>query len=138
MKNLTPSEFRDILDELKIVHRKSSDNSFSLVLRADEDFDEDVTVTFSIEERRIQFWGISPGYGEGMSRFDRMEFCNAWNIEHCLPKAFVDGDEDFVVEWTVFDDEEVSREYLTENFVRLGLSAIWSFFKELRASSSTL
>ena len=133
LNKITPDCFRDLLDELNLTHRKVSDSDFMVPLEADDDFDHNVHIVFCIQESRMQAWACVNGYGVENPYEDSLRFCNKWNKEKVMPKAYLDDDGDFIVEISLFTDEPLDEEYVKTNFIRVSCSFIWSFFKELKS-----
>ena len=116
MKNITQNEFRELLDKLELLHKKIDDRALVVPFPADEDFDRPINIAF----------------GANLKRSDALEFCNAWNREKISPKAYLDESGDFFTEISLFHDEDISAEYVQNNFIRLTVAAVAQFFKELK------
>ena len=100
-------------------------------LSADEDFDKDVGVIFEVEGDRMR--GVAWSCDFTAPRDDRrkaLEFCNAWNAEKAVPRAYLDKDGDFRLDLTTYTDVELDESYVKENFVHLFMATAWQFFKE--------
>ena len=136
MENITLNEFRDILDSFNLTYRRQ-DNKL-LVPMKDEELGEDpVFVVFGFEgenSNKIQMIAMSPGFGASMSEIEKLRFCNAWNRDKVFPKAFVGETGGFVLEVTIYNDEEISKEYIRKYFVALAFMTSVEFFKELKKS----
>lgn len=131
VKNITVKEFRDLLDELGLTHKKCGENTFRMPLPMDDDFEDTLGLSFEVRETKIQAWAAVPGFGVENPRADSLEFCNKWNREKTAPKVYIDKDGDFIAENTIFIDEEVSKDYIKNNFILLSTVAMKSFFEAL-------
>ena len=132
MKNITQNEFRELLDKLELLHKKIDDRALVVPFPADEDFDRPINIAFVVDRRKLQAGCSVPGYGANLKRSDALEFCNAWNREKISPKAYLDESGDFFTEISLFHDEDISAEYVQNNFIRLTVAAVAQFFKELK------
>ena len=132
MKNVTQSEFRDLLDKLELLHKKIDNRTLVVPFPADEDFDQPINLLFVVDRNRLQAGAVVPGYGAKLKRADALEFCNVWNREKIYPKAYLDQEGDFTTEISLFHDEEISAEYVQNNFIQLSIATNAQFFKELK------
>ncbi len=136
MKNITFSEFRDILDTFELTVRRDG-NKLIVPMNDRELGEKPVLIIFSLgdeDSAKIQATAMLPGFGSSMSEIEKMRFCNTWNRDKLFPKAYIDSDEDFILEVTLFKDEEVSEEYVKDNFIGLSIVTSVEFFKELKKS----
>ena len=130
MKNVTLNDLRDLLDEMNVRNMKK-DDVLRVQLSADEDFGEDVGVIFEIEDARMR--AVAWAYEFTAPRADRMkalEFCNQWNADKAVPRAYLDSDGDFRLDLTMYTDVELEKSYIKENFIHLFMATAWQFFKE--------
>ena len=132
MKNITQNEFRELLDKLELLHKKIDDRALIVPFPPDEDFDRPINVIFVVDRKKLQAGSSVPGYGANLKRADALEFCNAWNREKINPKAYLDDSGDFIAEMSLFHDEDISAEYVQNNFIRLAIASVAHFFKELK------
>ncbi len=132
MKNITQDQFRDLLDELELLHKKVDKRALVVPFPPDEDFDQPINIIYVVDRKKLQAGSVVSGYGSNLGRLEALEFCNSWNREKINPKAYVDKDGDFTVEITLFTDEDVSVGYVKQNFILLSISSIALFFKELK------
>ncbi|MDD3588654.1 MAG: YbjN domain-containing protein [Thermoguttaceae bacterium] len=133
MKNLSQSDFRDLLDDLELLHRKVDERVLVVPFPPDEDFDHEIRIVFLVDKKKLQAASSVAGYGSDLPRAKKLDFCNRWNRENITPKAYLDGDGDFVAELILLHDEDVSAECIKNNFIKLGIATIARFFKELKA-----
>ncbi len=130
MKNVTLNEMRDLLDELGVRHMKK-DQVLVANLNADEDFEHNVSVVFEIEGDRMRAVAWSCDFTEPRSnRIKALEFCNSWNDDKVVPRAYLDEDGDFRLDLCLYTDVDLDAAYIKENFARLFMATAWQFFKE--------
>ena len=130
-KKFTAKEFRDLLDELSLTHKKTGDHTFRMPIPMDDDFVDSLGISFEVREKKIQAWAAIPGFGVENPRADSLEFCNLWNRRRVSPKVYVDKDGDFIAEQTIFIDEDFSDEFVKNNFIIFAASTIKNFFENL-------
>ena len=131
MKNVTLNELRDLLDEAGVRHMKK-DDVLVANLPADDDFGCDVGVVFRIEGSGSRMRAVSWSGEFQAPRADRrkaLEFCNAWNADKAVPRAYLDDDGDFRLDLSLFTDVDVDAAYIKENFINLFMGTSWQFFK---------
>ncbi len=130
MKNITVSEFRDLLDSHDLTYKKNGDTF--IVPLDDDEVGEKIGVIFSVSSDRLQSKALIPDFGSKLSETKKLRFCNAWNRDKVYPKAYLDRDEDFVLEMTIFQDAEISGEYIRQYFILLNFVATIQFFRDLK------
>ncbi len=121
---ITSNDFRDILDELKLSYSYDKENlsakaSFSL-----DDIGQDMIVYFKYYDNKLQVVVLMAVLDTDSSKiYQIMEFCNTWNKEKIFPKAYFQEENQTILgELTLFTDEEVSVQYITENLIKLGIA----------------
>ena len=85
--------------------------------------------SFEVRETKIQAWAAVPRLGVENPARRLAGFCNKWKREKTAPKVYIDKDGDFIAENTIFIDEEVSKDYIKNNFILLSTVAMKSFFE---------
>ncbi len=130
-RTITVNKFRELLDELSLTHKKVGDHTFRMPIPMDDDFEETLGISFEVREQKIQAWAAIPGFGVENPRSDSLEFCNLWNRKKVSPKVYVDKDGDFIAEQTIYIDEEVSDEFIKENFIMFSIVTMREFFSTL-------
>ena len=131
MKNITLNELRDLLDEAGVRHSKKDDVLFAF-LDADEDFGHDVLVLFTIEgdgARSRAIAGRSEFQAPCGNRLQALEFCNAWNDDKVVPRAYLDEKGKFRLDLSLYTDVDLDASYVKENFINLFMATSWQFFK---------
>ena len=136
MENITLNEFRDILDSFNLTYRRQ-DDKLLVPMKNEELGEKPVIFVFGLgkeNSKTIQASAALPGFGSSMSEIEKIRFCNAWNRDKVYPKAYVDGDGDFILGMAMFKDEEISEEYIRKYFAAFVLITSIEFFKELKKS----
>ncbi len=131
MKNVTLNELRDLLDEVGARHARKDDVLIAN-LPADDDFGYDVGVVFQIEGSGMRMRAVSWSGNFQAPRADRrkaLEFCNEWNAEKAVPRAYLDKNGDFRLDLSLYTDVDVDAAYIKENFINLFMATSWQFFK---------
>lgn len=112
---------RDYLDELHIATRIDEDGDMVIVQTADEDFGHDVVIFVMVNNNRLSYASGAPGYTPS----DDLYFlANRHNCRRNMPTAVV-RDGSIRMECTFLLDEEVSKEYIVENCIKMVLGSIW-------------
>lgn len=133
MKNVTLNDLRDLLDEAGVSCKKKDDVLIAS-LSADSDFGHDVGIIFTLEgttgsRMRAVAWSGS-FQAPRADRVKALEFCNAWNADKAVPRAYLDTDGDFRLDLSLFTDVDIDASYIKENFIRLFMATTWHFFKD--------
>ena len=116
---------RGYLDELRISTRLDDDGDMVIVQSADEDFGHDVVIFVMVNNNRLSYAAGAPGYEP---RQDPYHLANRHNCRRNLPTAVVrDGN----MECSFLLDEEVSKEYIVENCIKMVLGSIWRAYVDL-------
>ena len=136
-KKITAREFRELLDELALTHKKTGDHTFRMPLTMDDDFEDLLGISFEVRETKIQAWAAIPGFGVENPRADSLEFCNLWNRKRISPKVYLDKDGDFIAEQTIYIDEDCSDEFVKTNFITFAANSIKDFFENLNLHLNT-
>lgn len=105
--------------------------------------DEDVFIDLTRDPEEVKFciiYEVQGQWARGLawsdfkvkpeSRLKALEFCNNWNVENFVPRAFLQHD-DFVLDWNLATDFEISEEYVKENLVELFRAAVGWFAEEV-------
>lgn len=130
MKNVTLNQLRELLDETGVRHAKKDDVLLAN-LPANEDFGRDVLILFAVEGVRIRAVAGSGGFqAPRAARLQALEFCNAWNAEKAVPRAYLDEEGYFRLDLSLFVDVEIDASYIKENFIRPFMAMSWQFFKD--------
>lgn len=117
---------RSYIDELSISH-KYDDGSLIIIQSADDDFNNDVVIILSVENNRLSYVAGAPGYAPAGDPFF---LANRHNCRRFMPMAVV-RDGDIRMECSFLLDEEVSKEYIVENCIKMVLGSIWRAFVDL-------
>lgn len=93
---------------------------------------DNIVVVFRTRGAKVQLTSFSTDKRHKRPRVEALELCNKWNQERISPKFFIDDDGDFIGEVTILADEEMSEEFVIENFIKFSLSGIMGFFDDLK------
>ncbi len=115
---------RGYFDELRIPTRIDEDGDLVVVQNADEDFGHDVVIFVMVSNNRLTYAAGSPGYEP---KGDLYQLANNHNCRHNMPTAVV-RDGNIRMETSFLLDEEVSKEYVVENCIKMVLGTIWRAF----------
>ncbi len=115
---------RQYLDELHISTRIDEDGDILIVQSADDDFGYDVMIYIMINDGCMTYIAGANGY-EPMGNL--YELANDHNCRVRTPTAVV-RDGKIRMECSYFLDEEVSKEYIIENCIKLPIASIWQAF----------
>ncbi len=118
---------RGYLDELRISTRLDDDGDMVVVQSADEDFGHDVVIFVMVNNNRLSYAAGAPGYEP---RQDPYHLANRHNCRRNLPTAVV-RDGNVRMECSFLLDEEVSKAYIVENCIKMGLGSIWRAYVDL-------
>jgi len=118
---------RGYLDELRISTRLDDDGDMVIVQSADEDFGHDVVIFVMVNNNRLSYAAGAPGYEP---RQDPYHLANRHNCRRNLPTAVV-RDGNVRMECYFLLDEEVSKEYIVENCIKMVLGSIWRAYVDL-------
>lgn len=130
MKDFSLEEFRVILDKAGVVNVKS-DNALVVSLDADKNFGYDATAVFTVEDKRVRVVAGSANFqAPRANRLAALEFCNNWNKERTTPRAFLDPNGYFGLDWSLYVDVDLAASYLETKFVAIFLTGVREFFKE--------
>ena len=130
MKNVSLNDLRDILDETGLRHVKK-ENVLLVSLPADEDFGCDVLILLAVEGSRIRAVAGSRDFqAPRANRIQALEFCNRWNDDKAAPRAYLDEEGYFRLDWFLYTDVDIVESYIKERFVDLFIASSWQFFKE--------
>ncbi len=118
---------RRYFDELGISTRIDEDGDLVVVQGADEEFAHDVVIFVMVNNNRLSYAAGAPGY---QPKGDLFFLANRHNCTRVMPTAVV-RDGNIRMECSFLLDEEVSKEYITENCIKMVLGFIWRAFVEL-------
>lgn len=118
---------RGYLDELQIATRIDDDGDLVIVQGADQDFGHDVVIFVIVNDNRLSYAAGAPGYTPSQ---DLYHLANRHNCRRNLPTAVV-REGNIRMECSFLLDEEVSKEYIVENCIKMVLSSIWHGFAQL-------
>lgn len=118
---------RGYLDELRISTRLDDDGDMVIVQTADEDFGHDVVIFVMVNNNRLSYAAGAPGY---QPRQDVYHLANRHNCRRNLPTAVV-RDGNVRMEYSFLLDEEVSKEFIVENCIKMVLGSIWRSYVDL-------
>lgn len=124
---ITKQLIRQYLDELQISNRLDDDGDIVVVQSADEDFGHDVIIYLMINENRLSYLAGAPGYEP---KHDLYFLANRHNTRRYTPTAVVRNGS-LRMEYSFLLDEDVSKEYIVENCIKLILGTIWRGFVDL-------
>ncbi len=127
MKGISKDIIKGLLDEAGVRVVYDDDGDMMLLQSADADFGHDVAVFIMVNNNRLSFAAAAPTY-HPMGNL--LELANRHNCRRNLPTAVV-RDGNIRMEATFLLDEEVSKEYIVDNCIKLVLGAIWHAFVSL-------
>ncbi|MDE6196920.1 MAG: hypothetical protein K2F91_03520, partial [Muribaculaceae bacterium] len=115
------------LDELSISTRIDEDGDMVIVQTADEYYRHDVVIFVMVNNNRLSYAAGAPGYEPAQ---DLYHLANRHNCRRNLPTAVV-RDGNIRMECSFLLDEEVSKEYIVENCIKMVLGSTWRAFCDL-------
>ncbi|MBO4941827.1 MAG: YbjN domain-containing protein [Muribaculaceae bacterium] len=115
---------RSYLDELNISTRIDDDGDMVIVQSADDDFGHDVVIFVMVNNNRLSYVAGAPGYAPDADPFF---LANRHNCRRNMPTAVV-RDGNIRMECSFLLDEEVSKEYIVENCIKMVLGSIWQAY----------
>lgn len=118
---------RTYLDELHISTRIDDDGDIVIVQGADEEFAHDVVIFVMVNNNRLSYAAGAPDYSPAGNP---LELANRHNCRKNMPTAVV-RDGNIRMECSFLLDEEVSKEYIVENCIKMVLGSIWHAFVDL-------
>lgn len=124
---ITLSQIRGYLDELHVSTSVDDDGDLMLVQGADDDFGHDVVIFVMVHNNRLSYIASARGYKPAQ---DLYFLANRHNCRMFMPTAVVRNDE-IRMEVSYLLDEEVSKEYIVENCIKMVLASIWRGFVAL-------
>lgn len=124
MNSIDKNLIRSYLEELQVSLSTDEDGDMIIVQSADTDFPHDVIIFVLINNNRLSFVAGAPGY---VVSTDPYQLANRHNCRHILPMAVV-RDGNIRMECSFLLDEEVSKEYIVNNCIRMSLASIWRSF----------
>lgn len=124
---ITTNQIRQYLDELHISTTIDDDGDLMLVQTADEEFGHDVVIFVIVRNNRLSYIASARGYEPGQ---DLYFLANRHNCRKILPVAVV-RDNQIRMECSFLLDEEVSKEYIIENCIKMVLGSIWRAYVDL-------
>ena len=131
MKGIDKAFIRATLDELRIPTRIDDDGDIVIVQTADEEFSHDVVIFLIVNNNRLSYAAGSPSYEP---KGDLLELANRHNCTHNMPMAVV-RDGQLRLEYSFLLDEEVSKEYIIENCIKMALGSIWRAYVDFATES---
>lgn len=126
VSSISKQLIRDYMDELHISTRLDDDGDMVVVQNADEDFGHDVVIFVMVNNNRLSYLAGAPGYKPAL---DLYQLANRHNCNNNMPTAVV-RDGNLRMEYSFLLDEEVSKEYIIENCIKMALRSIWHAFKD--------
>ena len=127
MKEIDKHIIRDFFDELHISTRIDDDGDMVIVQSADEDFGHDVVIFVIVKNIRLSYTAGASNYSPSQ---DIYFLANRHNCRKNLPVAVVRNGS-IRMEYSFLLDEEVSKEYIVENCIKMVLGSIWRGFCDL-------
>lgn len=124
---ISTSQIRQYLDELHISTTIDEDGDLMLVQSADEEFGHDVVIFIIVRNNRLSYIASARNYEPGQ---DLYFLANRHNCRKVLPVAVV-RDGQIRMEYSFLLDEEVSKEYIVENCIKMVLGSIWRAYVDL-------
>lgn len=118
---------RGYLDELHISTRIDEDGDMVVVQGADDDFGHDVVIFVIVNNNRLSYAAGAPDYKPSG---DPLFLANRHNCRRNMPTAVV-RDGNVRMECSFLLDEEVSKEYVVENCIKMVLGSIWQAYVQL-------
>ncbi len=127
MKSIDRNLIRSYLEELNITTNIDDDGDLAVLQTADDYFPHDVVIYIVVNRNRLSYFaGASDYKPEG----DPLVLANRHNCRRNLPMAVV-RDGNIRMECSFLLDEEVSKEYIVENCIKMALGSIWNAFVTL-------
>lgn len=134
MNSINSDIIRSILDELQIATTLDEDGDLRLCLSADENFPYDVVIYVMVNNNQLSFAAGAMDYTPAA---DLYHLANKHNCNNILPVAVV-RDGNIRMECSFLLDEEVSKEYIVNNCIRLPISQIWKAFCDIEKEQSLM
>lgn len=128
MKGIDKQTVRQLFEEIGLPLVEDEDGDFVFLQTADSNFPHDVVVYVFVHNNRLSYAAGAPTF---KPQGNLLELANRHNCNRTMPTAVVRG-ENIRLEATFLLDEEVSKEYITENCIKLVLGAIWQAFISLQ------
>ena len=127
--NIDIELIRSYLEELHITPQTDEDGDLIIMQEADRDFGHDVYILVIVRNNYLRFQAGAPDYkpSEGL---DPLYLVNRHNCRRMMPVATV-RDGEIRMEYSYLLDEEVSKEYIVENCLKMTIGNIWRGFVEL-------
>lgn len=125
--NIDKNLIRSYLDELQIPTRLDDDGDMVIVQPADEDFAHDVVIFVMVSNNCLSYMAGATGY---TPYGDIYQLANRHNCRRTFPTAVV-RDDAIRMEYSFVLDEEVSKDYIVENCIKMILGSIWRAFVDL-------
>lgn len=127
IKSIDKNLIRSYFDELSIASHIDDDGDLVIVQSADEDFGHDVVIYITVSNDRLSYTAGASGYETAQ---DPYFLANRHNCRRILPTAVVRGGH-VRMEYSFLLDEEVSKEYIVENCIKMVLGHIWRGYCDL-------
>lgn len=130
INSINISTIRDFCDKAGFTTKLDSDGDIAMRLSADSDFGHDVHIFFSVEDMKwLRIWGTSQLQIRKEQIKDVVMRINEYNRDTRYMKAYYNESKN----WIVFEryeliDENVSEEFILNNFVKICPSQIWQAF----------
>ena len=124
---------RSYFDELKIATHIDDDGDMVVIQSADEDFGHDVVIFVFVNNNRLSY---AAGAREYRPEGDLLMLANRHNCRRNMPTAVV-RDGNIRMECSFLLDEEVSKEYIVENCIKMVLGTIWRGFRDLETEEAS-
>ena len=121
----------DALDEIGFESYIDNDCDLFIVLHADNDFKYNVQIYFQVENNWLRVFAVSPEFdSKCYNRQRNLEAVNQCNCDLKTTKTYCNKNR-IVVERYELIDEYVSDNFLSQNCLKLTVSAIWKTFCRL-------
>ena len=128
VKGISRDLIRNYLDQINISSRIDDDGDLYTVLSADNDFDHDVIIYYTVSGNWLRIFGLAANYTVSDSNKGRVLLAlNEFNSSHSTPTGVLEKDR-IRFKHSLLLDEEVSEEYIKENGLKLGTTSIWHAF----------
>lgn len=124
MKGINKQSIRELLEEIHVRVTEDDDGDLMILQEADADFGYDVIIFVMVNNNRLSYAAAAPNFHPDCNL---LELANRHNCSRNLPTAVVRED-NIRMEATFLLDEEVSKEYIVENCIKMVLGAIWQGF----------
>lgn len=130
VKGITRDLIRKYLDDLGVSTRVDDDGDLFTILRADNDFDHDVIIYYSVNNNWLRVFGYAMDYEVPDSNKGRVLLAlNEHNQTHATPTGVLETKNNAIkFKHSLLLDEEVSETYIKENGIKMGNSGIWHAF----------